>query len=78
LEKNKLPPDRLKGFHVQGHAPCYPGWGLEVKSAEMKLIAEEIKHRNPWWSCYGCWKIIALALLYAVMIGVAIRDHLSG
>jgi len=37
------------------------------------LIAEESPHREPWWKCYGCWKIIALSILGAVYVGCLLR-----
>jgi hypothetical protein len=43
----------------------------------MKLVAEEYTHRNPWYCCFGCWKIITLALLYAAVCGLWIRSFLE-
>lgn len=40
----------------------------------MKLIAEEYPHRSPWWSCFGCWKIVTLLLLYAMAAGFTLRN----
>ncbi len=35
-------------------------------------------HRDPWWSCYGCWKVIAVTLAVAVWAGLVLHNLLCG
>jgi hypothetical protein len=42
----------------------------------MSLIVDEYPHTHPWWSCLGCWKLIALAAILVALMGLMLREML--